>query len=320
VAPTKEVNVYSSRHYDADDQIYQKFTEETGIKVNIVEGQAEELIERINTEGANSPADVLITVDAGNLWRAEQDGLFAPVESPTLQERIPANLRNPDNLWFGFTKRARVIMYNPDRVKVEELSTYEDLTDPKWKGRIAVRSSSNIYNQSLVASLVANLGEEKTEAWIKGLVANFARSPEGNDRDQIEAVASGAADIAIANTYYLPRYANPEDPAQQEIFDKVKVFFPNQSDRGAHVNISGGGMVKTAPHPEEAVKFLEFLTSDIAQEIFAGNNNEYPVVEGVPLAPVLQGFGSFKDDSTNVALYGEFNAKAVELMDRAGWK
>ncbi len=320
MAQTKEVNVYSSRHYNTDDELYDGFTRQTGIKVNLIEGKDDELIERIKSEGANSPADILITVDAGRLWRAEQAGLFAPVESSILTEKIPANLRSPDNLWFGMSKRARVFMYNKDRIKPSELSTYEDLADPKWRGKIAIRSSGNIYNQSLVAGLIEVHGEEATEQWCRDLVANFARPPEGNDRAQIEAAAAGIADISVANTYYLPRYAKDSDPAKQAIFEKVGVFFPNQNGRGTHVNISGGGMVKTAPHKEEAIAFLEYMVSSKAQEFFALGNNEYPVVEGVPIDSVVASFGEFKMDTTNVSSYGANNALAVKIMDRAGWK
>lgn len=317
---TKQVNIYSSRHYNTDEELYNGFTRQTGIKVNLIEGKDDELIERIKSEGANSPADILITVDAGRLWRAEQAGIFAPVESSVLTEKIPANLRHPKNLWFGISKRARVIMYNKDKVNPAELSTYENLADPKWKGKIAIRSSSNIYNQSLVAGLIEVLGEEATEQWCKDLVANFARSPEGNDRAQIEAAAAGIADIAIANTYYLPRYAKDENPAKKAIFEKIGVFFPNQNGRGTQFNISGGGMVKSAPNKEAAVAFLEYLVSPKAQEFFALGNNEYPVVEGVPVDSVVSSFGEFKVDTTNVAAYGENNALAVKIMDRAGWK
>ena len=317
---TRQVNVYSSRHYNTDDELYDGFTRQTGIKVNLIEGKDDELIERIKSEGANSPADILITVDAGRLWRAEQMGIFAPVESSVLTEKIPANLRHPDNLWFGLSKRARVIMYNKDRVNPAELSTYEDLVNPKWKGKIAIRSSSNIYNQSLVAGLIEVLGEEATEEWCRDLVANFARPPEGNDRAQIEAAAAGIADIAIANTYYLPRYAKDKDPAKQAIFEKIGVFFPNQNGRGTHVNISGGGMLKNAPNKEEAIAFLEYLAGAKAQEFFALGNNEYPVVEGVPIDSVVASFGEFETDTTNVSAYGANNALAVKIMDRAGWK
>lgn len=316
---TGEINLYSSRHYNTDTELYDNFTKETGIKVNLIEGKDDELIERIKSEGASSPADILITVDAGRLWRADQAGVFAPITSQVIKEKIPENLRHPEGKWFGFSKRARVIMYNKDKIKPDQLSTYEDLADPKWKGKIIVRSSSNIYNQSLVASLIAVHGEKETEEWVKGFVANFARAPEGNDTSQIEAVASGVGDLALANTYYLARFGKSDQASAKDVFNQVKPFFPNQGDRGAHVNISGGGLIKTAPNPEGAIKFLEYLTSDSAQNFFAQGNNEYPVVQGIPVDPIVAAFGTFKDDTTNVALYGENNAKAVEIMDRAGW-
>ena len=316
----KQINLYSSRHYNTDDELYDIFTSQTGIKVNLIEGKADELIERIKSEGANSPADILITVDAGRLWRAEQGGIFAPVSSQVLTTKIPANLRHPNNLWFGFTKRARVIMYNKNTVDPAQLSTYENLADSQWKNRLVIRSSSNIYNQSLVAGLIEVHGEQEVEQWCRGVVSNFARSPEGNDRAQIEAVAAGFADLAVANTYYLPRYAKDPDPAKQAIFKQIGVFFPNQSDRGTHVNISGGGLVKNAPNQENAIAFLEYLASDAAQTFFAQGNNEYPVVAGTPVDPIVASFGTFKEDTTNVVAYGANNAKAVQIMDRAGWK
>ncbi|MGK7960481.1 Fe(3+) ABC transporter substrate-binding protein [Crocosphaera sp.] len=317
---TGEVNLYSSRHYNTDTELYNGFTQETGIKVNLVEGSADELIERIKSEGDNTQADILMTVDVARLWRAEEAGIFAPTSSAILEERIPASLRNPDGLWFGFTKRARVIMYNQDKVNPEELSTYEDLVDPKWKGRIIIRPSSNIYNQSLVASLIETHGEEKTEEWVKGFVANFAREPQSNDTGQIKDVAAGVGDITLANTYYLARMAKEDDPAMKEVVEKVKIFFPNQDGRGTHVNISGAGVVNNAPNAENAVKFLEYLSTDTAQEFFAKGNNEYPVVEGVTIDSVLESFGSFKADDTNIAAFGPNLATAVQVVNRAGWK
>ena len=315
VVDNGEVNIYSSRHYNTDDQLYDGFTDQTGISVNLIEGKADELIERIKSEGANSPADILITVDAGRLWRAAEAGIFAPVESEILESEIPDNLQDPNNLWFGFSKRARVIMYNKDRVDPSQLSTYEDLADPQWQGRFIVRSSSNIYNQSLVAGMIEEQGEEATAEWIEGLVANFARSPQGNDTSQIEDVAAGVADLTVVNTYYLARYEdNPE------VFDKVGILFPNQDGRGTHINISGAGLLQNAPNSENAIAFLEYLASPEAQEFFALGNNEYPVVEGTPVNPVVESFGEFQDDTTNVAAYGKNNADAVKIMDRAGWK
>ncbi|MEL6351450.1 MAG: Fe(3+) ABC transporter substrate-binding protein [Cyanobacteria bacterium J06627_28] len=318
-AQTGEVNLYSSRHYNTDDALYEKFTELTGIRVNLLEGKADELLARLESEGANSPADVFMTVDAGMLWRADQAGIFAPVTSSVLSSSIPENLRHPEGKWFGFSKRARVIMYNKSAVDPSELSTYEDLADERWRGKILIRSSNNIYNQSLVASLIESNGVEATEEWAEAFVQNFARPPEGNDRAQIEAAAAGLGDLAIANTYYLPRYLTDEDPAKQAVFDQMGVFFPNQDGRGAHVNISGAGVVATAPHASEAQQFLEYLSGTEAQGFFAEGNNEYPVVEGAAVASAVEGFGEFKDDSVNVATYGENQTAAVQLMDRVGW-
>ncbi len=314
------LNLYSSRHYDTDDQLYEGFRQATGIRVNVVEAEADQLIERIKSEGQNSPADILMTVDAGRLWRAEQQGLFQPVTSATLTNAIPTALRHPDGLWFGLTKRARVLMYNKTVVNPRELSTYEDLVDPKWRGRILVRSSTNIYSQSLVGSLIAAHGAAQTETWARGLVANFARSPEGGDTDQIKAAAAGLGDIAIANTYYLARLIKSDKREDRQVAETMGVFFPNQGDRGTHVNISGAGVVKTAPHREAAIQFLEYLASPAAQEIFAQSNNEYPVVEGVALDSVVAGFGQFKADPLNAAVFGRNNPEALRITDRAGWK
>jgi iron(III) transport system substrate-binding protein len=316
------VNLYSARHYDTDNTIYQKFTQATGIKVNLVEAKAEELIQRIQTEGANSPADVIVTVDAGNLWRAQEAGILQPVNSSVLRSRIPSSLRDPQNHWFGFSKRARVIVYNKDKVKPSDLSTYEALADAKWKKRVLVRSSSSIYNQSLTGSILAALGEQPTEKWARGVVANFARSPEGNDTAQIKAVASGVGDVALVNTYYVIRLAKSKKAEDKAIADKIGVFFPNQGDRGTHINISGGGVVKTSKNREAATRFLEYLASKDAQAIFAGSNNEYPVITGMMLDPVLATYSKDfkKEDRLNAAVYGKNNAQALKLMDRAGWK
>jgi iron(III) transport system substrate-binding protein len=318
------VNLYSSRHYDTDDQLYDGFREATGIRVNVVEAEADQLIERIKSEGANSPADLLMTVDAGRLWRAEEEGIFQPITSSVLSAAIPENLRDPNGLWFGLTKRARVIMYNKDTVDPSELSTYEDLADPKWRGRILIRSSTNIYNQSLVGSIIAADGAANTEEWARGLVANFARPPEGGDSDQIKAAAAGLGDLAIANTYYLARLIKSDKPEEQAIAAQIGVFFPNQGDgpsgRGTHVNISGAGVVKTAPNAEAAVQFLEYLASPEAQRIFAESNNEYPVVEGVAVDSVVASFGEFKADPLSAEVFGRNNPEALRITDRAGWK
>ncbi len=319
-----EVNLYSGRHYDADRKIYDAFTAATGVKVNLVEGKSDALMERIEAEGSNSPADVLITVDAGRLWRADQAGLFQPLNSaqaPNLYSAVPAHLRHENGHWFAMSQRSRVIMYNKDMVNPAELSTYEDLADPKWKGKILIRSSGNIYNQSLIGELIEVLGESATEDWARDFVSNFARKPTGNDTAQIRACAAGEGAIAIANTYYLPRLKTADNPADREAFEKIGVFFPNQGPtaRGAHMNASGVGVLKNAPNRANAIKFLEFMVNPNAQEIFAKSNNEYPVLEGIEWADTLKGFGSFKKSKTSIAALGRNNPKAVRLMDRVQW-
>ncbi|MCW6035064.1 Fe(3+) ABC transporter substrate-binding protein [Spirulina subsalsa FACHB-351] len=315
-----EVNLYTARHYDVDSDLYSQFTEATGIKVNVIEGKAEELLERIQSEGANSPADVFMTVDAGNLWQAQEAGVFQPVSSATLKAAIPENLREDEGYWFALTKRARIIVYNTDKVQPDELSTYEALAEPQWQGRVCMRSSSNIYNQSLVAAKLEEWGTERTETWLRGLVANFARDPEGNDTAQIQAVASGQCDVAIANSYYVGRLLASEDPKDREVTANIAVFFPNQDTGGTHINVSGAGVVANAPNKENAVTFLEFLTTPEAQKIFASANNEYPVTANVEENEFVKGFGDFQASGLNVEVYGERNADAVRLMDQVGWK
>ncbi len=321
VAQEKVINLYSARHYDTDNALYQSFTKKTGIKVNLVEAKAEELVARIESEGANSPADVIITVDAGNLSRAKEAGILQPINSQVLEAAVPASLRDPEKMWFGFAKRARVIIYNKDKVNPSQLSTYEDLATPKWKGKVLIRSSSNVYNQSLVGWLLAAHGPQKTEEWVRSFVANLARPPEGNDTAQIKAVADGVGDVAIANHYYVARLANSDKPEEKAVAQKVRVFFPNKRDRGTHINISGGAVVKTAPNKEGARQFLEFLVSPEAQAIFAKGNYEYPVVSGVPVDNFVKSLGELKgDEKTLAAVFGKNNAEALKIMDRAGWK
>lgn len=315
----EEVNVYSHRHYESDEALFEEFTKETGIKVNVVKGGDDGLLERLKQEGDKSPADVLITADAMRLTRAKEMGLLQPIESEVLEEAIPAKFRDPEGEWYGLTKRARVIVYSKDRVKPEELSTYEELTDPKWKGRILTRSSSNAYNQSLIASQIAHHGEEKAEAWAKGLVENFARPPQGSDRDQVRAVAAGEGDLAIVNTYYMGILANGSDE-DRAVAEKTAVFFPNQESTGTHVNISGGGVTRHAPHKENAVKLLEFLASDKAQKGFAEGTYEYPVKPGVDVAETVAAWGEFKEDDLPLEKIGEVGGNALQTADRAGWK
>ncbi|MCG8456478.1 MAG: Fe(3+) ABC transporter substrate-binding protein, partial [Holophagales bacterium] len=317
--PGGEVNVYSARHYDSDDDVYAAFTEATGIEVNVIEGNSGALLERLRREGEASPADVFITVDAGRLHQAETEGIFQPAESAVLNERVPAKLRHPEGLWYGLTKRARVVVYAKDRVDPSELASYEDLADPKWKGRVLIRSSSNIYNQSLMGSILAAVGEEEAEAWCRGVVANIARDPQGGDRDQIRAVAAGEGDVAVVNTYYLAHMASGS-PEDQEAASKVGVIFPNQGGRGTHVNISGAGVVSGAPNPENAVRLLEHLTGPEAQNIFAGGNKEYPVVEGYASITELEAFGAFEEDALDAAIFAANNQEALMIMDRCGWR
>lgn len=319
-AEEAELNIYSSRHYQTDEALYAGFTERTGIRINRLEGKEDALIERIKSEAENSPADVLITVDAGRLWRAEQAGLFQPVHSEVLAARVPANLRHPDGLWFGFSTRARLIFVNKDAVEPGAITSYEDLADPRWKGKVCIRSSSNVYNQSLLGSLIAVHGEQEAEAWARDVVANFARKPQGGDTDQIRSVAAGECAVAVANSYYFVRLMKSEDPEDRAVTEKVRVVFPNQGGRGAHVNVSGAGVLKHAPHKEAAVKFLEYLASDEAQRYFADGNNEYPVVNGVPANGVLQKLGSFHADRLNVSALGRNQPLAQRIFDRVGWQ
>ncbi|WP_374448135.1 Fe(3+) ABC transporter substrate-binding protein [Stella sp.] len=319
-AAAADLNLYTARHYDTDNALYEGFTKLTGFKVRLVEDTAEKLIERIKAEGVNSPCDVFVTVDAGRLQAAEDQGIYQPVKSAVLEEKIPAALRDPGGQWFGFSKRARVIVYNKAKVKPSELSTYEDLADPKWKGRILMRSSTNIYNLSLTGSILAANGPEKTEAWARGFAANFARPPRGGDTDQIKGAAAGEGDVAISNTYYLARLVNSKKPEDKAVADKVGVFFPNQKDRGTHVNISGAGVCRHAPNREAAVKFLEYLASPEAQKIFAIGNYEYPVVAGAELHPTLVAWGEFKADGLNAKTFAKNSAEALKIMDRAGWR
>lgn len=318
VADNGEVNIYSARHYDTDLALYDEFTAETGIKVNRIEADSDALIERIESEGEFSPADVFITVDAGRLWRAEEAGILAPVESEVLSERLPEYLRHPDGLWFGLSTRARIIIYNKAAGVPEGLDTYADLADPKWKGDICIRSSSNIYNISLLSSIIAHEGVEGAQAWANGVVANFAREPQGNDSSQIESVAAGECRIAVVNSYYLARYAGG-DAGEKAMFDAIGVIFPDQDGRGTHINLSGAGVTVNAPNRDNAIKFIEYLTSETAQRYLADGNNEYPAAKGMQANSNVEQLGSFKPDTLNAAEIGRGQAQAVQIFDRAGW-
>ncbi|EIQ01995.1 ABC-type Fe3+ transport system, periplasmic component [Opitutaceae bacterium TAV1] len=315
-----EVNLYSHRHYEIDKEIFAGFTKRTGITVNVVQASADQLIERLRSEGDNSPADLLMTVDAGRLQRAKAAGLLRPATSPVLAAQVPAHLRDPDNQWHAVTVRARVIIYAKDRVKPAELSTYEALADPKWKGRLLVTSSRTVYNQSLLASIIAADGRDAALAWARGINANLARSPQGGDRDQARAIAAGLADVAITNTYYIGLLRTSKDARDRQAGEAVEVFFPNQDGRGAHINVSAAGLTRSAKNPDNAIKLLEYLTSPEVQARFATANHEYPLSLDINASPVLRAFGPFKADERAVPQFGELNATAVELFNAAGWQ
>jgi iron(III) transport system substrate-binding protein len=313
------LNVYSARHYQTDEKLYEEFTRRTGVRVRRIEGKEDELLERLRSEGARSPADVFVTVDAARLAQADALGLFAPVRSKVLEERIPEHLRTPT--WFAFSTRTRVLVYDKARVDPADVRDYEDLARPKLEGKVCVRSGSHPYNLSLGASLVSHLGEAATEAWAKGLVANLARAPKGGDTDQIRAVAAGECAVALANSYYVARLLRSDRPEDREVVARIAVVWPNQGNRGTHVNVSGAGVLKTAPHPEAAVKFLEYLASDEAQLHFADGNNEWPAVPTVRVRnPALEKLGPFKADPLHVGALAKNAAVAQKIFDRAGWR
>jgi iron(III) transport system substrate-binding protein len=316
-----ELNLYSARHYNTDEALYADFTKQTGIKINRIELGDEALIQRVKAEGANSPADVILLVDAARLWRAQIDGLFAPVQSKTLDSRIPAALRSNDGSWFGFSSRARVIAYNKSKVKANEVDTYEKLADPVNKGRVCTRSGSHPYMLSLVGSMVERSGEAKTEEWARGMVANMARPPRGGDTDQIRAVASGECGAALTNNYYWVRLMRSQDPKDREVVEKVGFIWPNQATSGTHINISGGGVAKNAPNRANAVRFLEYLVGDSAQRYFANGNNEWPVVKGISVDnEALASLGNFKAETVPVASIGKGQVAAQRILDKVGYR
>lgn len=316
----KVVTVYSERHYDTDQQLYDKFEEETGITVNVVKAKADELMNRLEIEGEDTEADVLIISDAGKLYQAKERGLLQSIDSDTLDTNIPANYRDTEDYWFGLTMRARVIVYHPERVSVEDLSTYEALAGTEWMNRVVIRSSTNIYNQSLIASLIEVNGETSTRDFISGLVDNFARTPEGNDRDQAKAVMAGTADVAILNTYYMGKMANSSDPYEVEVAEGLRIFFPNQDTTGTHVNISGAGVTSEADNADYAIQLIEFLSSEYAQGIFAEANYEYPVNPNVDPSELLQSWGTFTPQDISLTTLGVNNELAAIIMDEEGWE
>ena len=315
-----EVNLYSARKEALIKPLLDRFSEQTGITVNLVTGNADALLKRLQSEGINSPADLLISADAGRLYRATEAGLTQAVVTEMLVQAVPVAYRESEGHWYGLSLRARPIFYVKGKVSPEELSSYEDLADPKWLGRICIRSSGNIYNQSLMASMIAHMGAEKSEQWARGLVKNFARSPKGGDRDQIKAAAAGECDIAVANTYYYGGMISGNDEAEHQAADKVAVFWPNQSGRGTHVNISGAAVTAHARNRDNAIKLLEFLVRPESQSWYAQVNFEYPVRDGVAWSDLLQQWGHFKSDNLNLNQLGKHNSQAVMIMDRAGWK
>ncbi len=315
------LNLYSARHYNTDEALYGNFADLTGIKINRIDAEPDPLVQRLRSEGDKSPCDVFITVDAGRIERAREMGLLQPVKSAVLDKAIPAHLRDPDNGWFGFSKRARVIVYNKEKVAAANApKNYEDLADPKWKGKVLIRSSGHIYNQSLVGSILAADGPAKTEEWAKGVAANLARPPRGGDTDQIRAAAAGEGELAVTNTYYYANLMKSKKPEDMEVISKTTLVFLNQGNRGTHINLSAGGVAKHSPNKEAAIKFLEYLVSAPAQKYFAEGNNEYPVVAGVALSEQLKTLGTFKEDQLNARVFAQNNAEALKIMDRAGWK
>ena len=316
----QQVNVYTHRHYAPDKELFEQFEKEQNIKVNVINASADELILKMENEGSQSPADVLITVDAGRLQRAKEKDLLQSINSDLLKSNIPDHLRDVDGHWFGLTKRSRVIVYSKDRVTKDQLSTYEALTDDQWLGKILIRSSGNIYNQSLMASMIANLGEEAAAQWAEGILKNMARPPKGSDRDQMKAVAAGVGDLAIVNTYYVGKLLNSPDSLERKVGQQMGIFFPNQEGRGTHINVSGAGVAKYAPNKANAIKFIEFLSSAAAQETFSSSNFEYPVNTNVKISPLLQSWGTFKEDKLSLSTLGALNKSAVLLFDQVGWK
>ncbi len=318
--PAGEVNVYTGRHYDSDLAIYDAFTAKTGVKVNIIEAGGDALIERLAREAEATPADLFITADAGMLWRAKQRGVLRAIGDAAILSRVPARFRDPEGEWVALSKRARVIIYNKEEGAPKDLQTYEDLADPALRGAICVRSSTNVYNQSLLAGMIDHHGEAAAAAWAKGVVANFARAPEGNDTSQIEAVAAGLCRLSIVNSYYLARFIGADDAKMKAIGARVGVIFPNQNSTGTHVNISGAGIARHAPHPENAEALIAFLLSDDAQTAFAAGNNEFPAVTRVAAIGPVAAFGPFRADDIDMAALGEHQTEAVMIFDKAGWQ
>ena len=319
---SNEINLYSQRHYKVDEQQYKVFEKETGIKVNVVKANADELIERLKNEGENSPADLFITVDAGKLQKAKDLDLLQKISSPIINQNVDVDLKDVNGYWIPITYRARIIVYSKDRVDVSELSTYDNLTDEKWRNKVLVRSSSNAYNQALLSSIIANTGEESASKWASKLVKNFARDPKGNDRDQVKAITAGQGDLAIVNSYYIGLLLSSENEEEIKAGNSVGVFFPNQGEdeSGSHINVSGIGLAKNAPNKENAIKLMEFLTSESAQKTYTNTSYEYPANPNVEPNEIVKKWGSFKKDNLDLNKLGVFRNKAIEIFDKSDWK
>ncbi|MFN7389666.1 extracellular solute-binding protein [Brevundimonas sp.] len=314
------VNLYTARHYDSDLILYERFTEQTGIRVNRIEGNADQLLARMQAEGEASPADVFITADAGALWRVQNAGLLQPVQSEALSTAIPANLRDPEGRWFGFSRRARIVAYDQARVQPADVDTYEEIASPRFRGQLCVRSADSVYNLSLVGALIEAWGPDRARQWVEGVVANMARPPEGGDRDQIRAVGAGVCQIALTNSYYYIRLASGDDAADREITTRVKLAFPSLDGQGAHVNISGAGVAANAPNRANAIRFLEYLTSAEVQTHVSQNNNEYPASPNVPAPAPVDAYADFQAHPMPVSAYGPRQAEALAMMSAAGWR
>ena len=319
---SNEINLYSQRHYKVDEQQYKVFEKETGIKVNVVKANADELIERLKNEGENSPADLFITVDAGKLQKAKDLDLLQKISSPIINQNVDVDLKDVNGYWIPITYRARIVVYSKDRVDVSELSTYDNLTDEKWRNKVLVRSSSNAYNQALLSSIIANTGEESASKWASKLVKNFARDPKGNDRDQVKAITAGQGDLAIVNSYYIGLLLSSENEEEIKAGNSVGVFFPNQGEdeSGSHINVSGIGLAKNAPNKENAIKLMEFLTSESAQKTYTNTSYEYPANPNVEPNEIVKKWGSFKKDVLDLNKLGVFRNKAIEIFDKSDWK
>ena len=319
---SNEINLYSQRHYKVDEKQYEAFENETGIKINVVKANADELIERLKNEGENSPADLFITVDAGKLQKAKDLDLLQKISSPIINQNVDVDLKDVNGYWIPITYRARILVYSKDRVKSDELSTYANLTDEKWRNKVLVRSSSNAYNQALLSSIVANNGVDAASKWARDLVKNFARDPKGNDRDQVKAIAAGQGDVAIVNSYYIGLLLSSENEEEIKAGNSVGVFFPNQGEdeTGSHINVSGIGLIKNAPNKENAIKLMEFLTSESAQKTYTNTSYEYPANPNVDPNEIVKKWGSFKKDKLDLNQLGVFRNKAIEIFDKSGWK